>query len=94
MRADVISEQVYAARIPRGRHDVSALLRQAIGGVVHADIADNLCAARLCHGKPPLSLRFGGNDRHEVADIKLNQRVSLRHTVAELSSSYWSLNWM
>jgi hypothetical protein len=29
------------------------LLRQAIGGVIHADIADNLRAALLCHGQLP-----------------------------------------
>jgi magnesium transporter len=35
-----------------GRHDVPALLRQPIGRVVHADVADDLRAARLCHGQP------------------------------------------
>jgi len=36
------------------------------------------------------SLRFGDKDRYKVADIKLNHWVSLRRTIAELSSSYWS----
>ena len=33
-------------RSPRGRRDVP----QPIGGIVHADVADDLRAARLCHG--------------------------------------------
>jgi hypothetical protein len=40
-------------------------------------------------GSGPTSLR--GKYRYEVADIKLNQRVSLRHAIAGLWSSYWSL---
>jgi hypothetical protein len=35
--------------VPCGRHHVITLLREATGGVVAADIADNLRAALLCH---------------------------------------------
>jgi len=48
--ADVISEEIHATRISRGRHDVPAVLGQPIGGVVQADIADNLRAALPRHG--------------------------------------------